>query len=92
MFQRFGLLTTFTMAVSMLAWREMRQEQRMPQPQKFIYAAIVWAILGVFADLGAPELATLFGIGFVIALYYNGHTIVGDTKRQAVDHTVPGES
>lgn len=91
MMERFGLLTTFGLAVALIAWHEMKYEQRVPRPERFVFAALVWAVLGVISDLFSPELATLFGIGIVLTLLYQQRRVVGDTARSSVDHTVPGE-
>lgn len=67
---RYGLLATFLIAVAMNAWDEMKVKQRVPQPQRFVYIAVVWGVLGIVAEMGAPDLAAVFGAGMVLALAY----------------------
>lgn len=92
MLQRFGLLTTFLVAVALIAWTEMRYEQRVPRPERFVFVGLVWATLGIISDLVSPELAALFGVGLVLTLLYRQRRVIGDSARSSVDHTVPGES
>lgn len=89
MLERFGLVTTYTMAVSIIVWNEMRREQRVPHPEKLMYVAIVWAFLGIAADLGIPELAALFGIGYILAMLYRYKfgTPAAGAGKSSVDHS-----
>jgi len=67
---RFGLVGTYLAAFAMLAWDEINVEQRVPHPAKFVYASIVWGVLGIVAELGAPELAFVFSIGILLSMAY----------------------
>lgn len=67
---RFGLLATFIAAISILTWDELKTKQRVPHPEVYIRAAVVWAILGLIGELGVPELASLFGLGLVLSMLY----------------------
>ena len=67
---RTGLLATWLLALSIIGWDEIKRNNRVPQPQRFIAAGVVWAILGVVADFGAPEIATILGIGFILSMLY----------------------
>lgn len=67
---RFGLLATFISACAILAWDELKTKQRFPHPDVFVRAAIVWSVLGIISELGVPELAALFGLGFVLSMLY----------------------
>jgi hypothetical protein len=51
-----------------------------------VYAGIVWGILGVVAEVGAPELAAAFGVGFLLALGYNYFTKTGAFKSTLEAH------
>ena len=68
---RFGLLSTYVAAIAIVTWREVKLYQRTPEPKHYVRVAIVWGILGVVAELGVPELAALFGFGFVLAMMYD---------------------
>jgi len=70
MASRFALLATFLAAVGVVTWDEIKRMQRVPHPEKYVHAAVVWAILGIVADLGAPEIAALFGFGMVLSMLY----------------------
>lgn len=64
------MLATFLGAVAILTWDEIHTKQRVPHPEVYVHAAVVWAILGVAADLGIPELAGIFSIGLLLAMLY----------------------
>lgn len=67
---RYALLLTFLVAVAIIAWDEIKVAQRFPMPKRFVYAAVVWGILGVIAELGADDVAAAFGVGMVLVLAY----------------------
>lgn len=67
---RFGLLATFMLALAILTWDEVKHQQRVPHPDVYWHAAVVWAILGIASELGVPELAALFGVGYVLSMMY----------------------
>jgi hypothetical protein len=67
---RFGLLATFVSAVAIITWDELKNKQRFPHPEVYVHAAVVWAILGVVSDLGAPDIAALFGLGLLLSMLY----------------------
>lgn len=67
---RFGLLATFISAIAILTWDEIKNQQRVPEPQVYVHAAVVWAVLGIVSELGVPELAALFGLGYVVSMLY----------------------
>lgn len=82
---RFGLLGTFFAAVSVITWDELKHQQRFPHPEVYVYVALVWAILGIVGELGAADLAALFGLGIFLTMLY---TYVVPTPSK-VGHTVP---
>lgn len=67
---RFGLLATFIAAIGIISWDELKHKQRVPHPEVYIHAAVVWAILGIISELGVPELAAIFGLGLVLSMLY----------------------
>ena len=80
---RFGLLITFIIAIGILTWDEIKNQQRVPVPTKYVHAAVVWGILGIIADFGAPEVASVFGLGLVLAMaygYYNSQHTTTETN------------
>jgi hypothetical protein len=85
---RQGLLVSFIAAIGLITWDELKNRQRVPHPERYVSAVIVWFILGLVAELGAPELAGLFGIGLVLTLYYsyynNGNIYLGGEGLGAV--------
>jgi hypothetical protein len=97
---RAGLTVTLMVAVAILVWDEIHTKMRVPHPERFINAALVWGVLGVMAELGAPEIATLLGAGLVLTMLYTYitgtsnpvSTIVGGTATNQVDLPTPGES
>ena len=67
---RFGLPATLIGALTLIAWDEIRTKQRVPHPESFMHAILVWAILGVIGELGARDIATLFAVGLLISMIY----------------------
>jgi len=67
---RYTLLITFLAAVGMVAWDEVKVEQRFPKPARFMYVAVIWAVLGIVAEMGADNVAAAFGVGLVLVLAY----------------------
>lgn len=65
-----GLLVTYFAALAIITWDELKHKQRIPHPENYVRAGIVWAILGVVAEIGAPEVAGIFGLGLVVAMLY----------------------
>jgi len=65
-----GLLATYFAAISIITWDEIKNQQQIPHPQKFIYATVVWAVLGAVSELGLDDLAALFGLGLVLTMLY----------------------
>jgi hypothetical protein len=93
---RFGLLSTYVAAIAIVTWREVKLYQRTPEPKYYVRVAIVWGILGVVAELGVPELAALFGLGFVLAMLYDFYansgtvgTAEGSNPITPIDNTTP---
>lgn len=50
------------------AWNAM---MILPKPRLYVYVAIVWGVLGILAETGAAEVATLFGFGLCAAMFYS---------------------
>jgi len=89
--RRLGLLTTFIAALAILTWDEVKTQQRVPKPEVYWHAVIVWAVLGVVAELGVPELAALFGFGYVLSMLYRYYqapsATIGGGAGSSVDHS-----
>lgn len=81
---RFGLFVTFILAMGILTWDELKNHQRIPQPQKYVHAGVVWAILGFVAEFGAPEVAAIFGVGLVLAMTYSYYNAAHTTAEPNV--------
>lgn len=80
---RAGLLATFLAAIAIRAWDELKYEQRMPKPEVFWHIAVVWGVLGLISELGADDLAALFGLGYLLMLmyrFYLSHKVIEDDK------------
>lgn len=71
---RIGLLATFLIAVGMVTWDEVKNLHRVPFPARYLYIGIVWAVLGLISELGAPEIGAVFGVGLVVAMAYSFYT------------------
>ena len=76
-----GLVATFIAAIGILAWDEVNIEKRVPMPSKFVYAGIVWGVLGIVAELGAPEIAFIFAVGILLSMGY----VYFQSPRRTVD-------
>jgi hypothetical protein len=86
-----ALLVTFLVAVAMVTWSELKVNHRIPQPQRFVFAGVVWGVLGVVSELGGPELAAVFGLGMVLVLtyqLYNGGGLAATRPATAQEKTV----
>lgn len=71
---RYGMFVTFWAAVAIVSYNELRINMRVPHPDRYIKACIVWGLLSVVADLGAPEVATIFAVGLLVAMIYGYYT------------------
>jgi hypothetical protein len=83
---RRGLLTTYIIALSIITWDEVKNFQRVPQPKRYLYATLVWAVLGFLADMGLDSIAVLFGVGLVLSMAYsqyaNGNPLVAPNENR----------
>lgn len=61
---------TFWIAVAMVTWDEYRKANFPPQPQRFMWVVVVWSVLGLVANAGAPQIASVFGFGILLAMGY----------------------
>lgn len=80
-------MATFFAALGIITFDEVAKLKRWPHPDRYGRAIIIWAILGLISDLGAPQLATIFAAGLVLTLlyqYYNTGTVFinGSTETQ----------
>lgn len=64
------LLGAFVVTMAIVTWDEVKRQKRMPVPHRYIAVGMVYAILGIVATLGAPELAAIFGVGVILAQTY----------------------
>lgn len=64
------LVAMYLAAVIILSYSELKIEQRMPQPKKYLYATLVFLLLGFLEMLGAGKLAATFAVGAVLAMAY----------------------
>lgn len=92
---RSALMVSFLAAIGIVTWHEIKTLQRIPHPATYVHAAVVWAILGIVSDLGAPELAAVFGAGLVLSMVYRFYTTGTPSlplsgAGQSSDHDVPG--
>lgn len=65
-----GLVFTLWIAVALIAWDSYRAGE-LPPPRRFAWVAIVWSILGLIGTAVAPEIATLFAFGVLLAMAYD---------------------
>lgn len=64
------LVAMYLAAIVILSYSEIKVEQRMPQPKKYLYASLVFIMLGFLEMLGAGKLAATFAVGAVLAMAY----------------------
>lgn len=64
------LVAMFVIAVTLVTFREINVEQRMPLPRKYAAAAIVFFLLGVIDMMGASQLAATLAVGVVLAMAF----------------------
>jgi hypothetical protein len=67
---RTGLTITMWAAIGIITFHELIKLQRVPRPENYKYIAIIWATLGVVAELGAYDIATAMGMGIIISMMY----------------------
>lgn len=82
------LVAMFILSLGVVTWDEIREQKRVPKPERYVRVGIVYVMLGVVALLGAPELAAAFGAGVVLMLLYSlskatGGSIVGGAAGEA---------
>lgn len=79
-----GTLISFLLAITIATYTDMYKRLRdiksgetgvnamtiLPKPRIYVYIAIIWAILGIANDLGASEVASMFGFGLCFAMFY----------------------
>lgn len=83
----FGLLGTFVIGIGIITWDEVKNQQRVPHPERYMYVALVWGVLGIIGELGAPELAALIGLGYIITLIYRN---LGKPVRDSGSQEIAG--
>lgn len=64
------LVAMYVAAVIVLSYSEIKVQQRMPEPKKYLYATIVFLMLGFIEMLGAGSLASALAVGVVLAMGY----------------------
>lgn len=64
------LFMTFLAAVGLITWQELRLYARAPRPERYVYAALVWALLGIVSEMGGDDIAAAFSVGLVLTLVY----------------------
>lgn len=78
---------SFLAAVGIITWQELRQFHRAPRPERFLYVAVVWGLLGVVSEVGGDDIAAVFSVGLVLTLlysYYNNTPAVKATQANPV--------
>lgn len=78
-----ALTVTLIAAIGLVAYSAIAKKHEVPQPQYFVWIAIVWSILGLVSDLGAPQIATVFSFGLVFAMAYSYLTVNGKAVGRA---------
>lgn len=79
-----SLVFTYLIAMSIITWGEIKTEQRVPKPQAYVAATVVWVLLGIVAEFGAAPVATVVGFGYILAMLYSRY-------NKAVKQTTPGD-
>jgi hypothetical protein len=69
------LLTTFVLALAILAWTEIYRLHTVPRPVRFVGAGLVWGILGLSAPLISYRVASTMSVAMVIALLYSYYDV-----------------
>lgn len=64
------IVAMYIAAIVILTYSEIKQEQRMPQPKRYLYATLVFLMLAFIEMLGATSLAAAFSVGVVLAMAY----------------------
>lgn len=64
------VVATYTFEVRTYAAKVPGWKNYLPPPFLFTYVVVIWAILGVVADMGGDALAAAFGFGLVLAMFY----------------------
>lgn len=67
---RFINFITLLGAVGIVTYDELFRQHRMPDPSVYRNVVTVWAVLFIISELGAPEIAGIFGVGFVLAMFF----------------------
>lgn len=62
------LNVTVWVAIAMQVYDQVFNQFKVPEPKRFIAVAVVWALLGIVAELGAYPIAAAFAIGLVVML------------------------
>lgn len=63
------LAASFVVCVVIVGWKQIKANPgKLPAPQAFVYAGIVFGLLGLAEPLLSPELTSLFGAGVALAL------------------------
>jgi hypothetical protein len=80
----------FMAEIAFITWQEISQNKQMPQPKRYVGAAVITTVLQSAAGFIGPELAAIFAVGFAIGIIYHQHTITA--KLPVPQGTGPGQS
>lgn len=64
------VVATYTFEVRTYVAKVPGWQNYLPPPFLYTYVVIIWAVLGVVADMGGDALAAAFGFGLVLAMFY----------------------
>lgn len=64
------LVLSFVIACGLIAWSDISDYNEFPRPSRLLSAGLTWAILGIVAAVGAPQVAGAIGIGLNVGQVY----------------------
>lgn len=86
------LAASFVACVLIIGWKQVKANPgKLPTPQSFVFAGLVYGLLGLLEPVLSPQLTSTFGAGVAIALSIratNSHS--ADTNSPTSSPSVPG--
>lgn len=66
-----GMSTTLMIAVALVAWDSHQAGEFAPRPQRFVWIAAVWSVLGLIAQVASPQIAGALAVGILLMMAYS---------------------
>lgn len=92
-----ALVAEYLIVATIITIDEVKKEQRVPLPSRYVQSTVAFGILGVASAFIGTEIAAVFGAGLILALLYKtfaptDNTVGGDAGKAlggAIDRLAP---